>query len=560
MATRTYGTLELREGYWRLRCEPHVALWAKRIFNRIHKGSHGELKLTHSPSICRDLEWFTVRFPLDVKHPRELSEGAAAHREHIATLDEITGGRTKPRAFGLAKPLREYQQVAAEVYLRQGYLLLGDDVGLGKTATAIGSFCDPRCLPAAVVTLAHLPKQWAREIAAFAPNLRVHVVKKGTPYPLADEGEPGPDVVVLNFHKLDGWADVLAKYCHSLVIDEIQELRHAGSNKYQSAKHLAESVGRVIGLSATPIYNYGGEMFNVLQIVHAGLLGTFGEFYREWCEGADQKVRIRKPVAFGSWLRENHIMLRRTRRDVGRELPPLQRVTQAIDCDTKELDKIEDAAGELARFVLSQGTATGFEKMQAAEQLSSMLRQATGVAKAPHVAAFVRMLLESGESVVLFGWHRAVYEIWKSRLAEFNPAFVTGSESPNQKQQAIANFIDGKTKLLVISLRAGAGIDGLQKRSSMCVFGELDWSPGVHEQCIGRVNRDGQESPVIAYFLLSGEGSDPAMAEVLGLKREQAEGVVNLGASEGLAQVDADHVRRLAESYLGRKRKRKESA
>lgn len=42
---------------------------------------------------------------------------------------------------------------------------------------------------------------------------------------------------------------------------------------------------------------------------------------------------------------------------------------------------------------------------------------------------------------------------------------------------------------VIMSLRSGAGVDGLQKHSRVAVFGERDWSPQVHEQCIGRIRR-----------------------------------------------------------------------
>ena len=104
---------------------------------------------------------------------------------------------------------------------------------------------------------------------------------------------------------------------------------------------------------------------------------------------------------------------------------------------------------------------------------------------------------------------------------------------------------------MLISLRAGAGIDGLQHVCSTVVFGELDWSPGVHEQCIGRVHRDGQTEPVMAYFLISDHGSDPIVSEVLGVKREQIEGVRNPG--EHLVErvdIGENQLRRLAQQFL----------
>src|SRR3546814_3341196 len=70
-------------------------------------------------------------------------------------------------------------------------------------------------------------------------------------------------------------------------------------------------------------------------------------------------------------------------------------------------------------------------------------------------------------------------------------------------------------------------MDGLENVCRVAVCGGLDWSPGVHEQCIGRVHRDGQQDPVMAYFLVSEEGSDPVVSGVLGIKREQIESVRN---------------------------------
>ena len=189
--------------------------------------------------------------------------------------------------------------------------------------------------------------------------------------------------------------------------------------------------------------------------------------------------------------------------------------------------------------------------MRAAGELDGLVRQATGVAKAPYVAEFVRLLLESGEKVVLFGWHREVYSIWMEKLADFNPVMYTGSESPAQKQRAKEAFVSGDSQVLIMSLRAGAGLDGLQHVCSTVVYGELDWSPGVHEQCTGRVYRDEQGNPVMVYFLVSEDGSDPIVSDVLGVKREQIEGVRNPG--ENLVEridIGENQLRALARKFL----------
>lgn len=102
-----------------------------------------------------------------------------------------------------------------------------------------------------------------------------------------------------------------------------------------------------------------------------------------------------------------------------------------------------------------------------------------------------------------------------------------------------------------MSLRSGAGLDGLQSVSRTVVFGELDWAYGVHEQAEGRVHRDGQKDPVMAYYLTASAGSDPVVMDALGIKRGQLEGIRDPNAAlVQKLQTDPDRIKRLAEAYL----------
>ena len=103
-----------------------------------------------------------------------------------------------------------------------------------------------------------------------------------------------------------------------------------------------------------------------------------------------------------------------------------------------------------------------------------------------------------------------------------------------------------------MSLRSGAGLDGLQGVAHIVVMGELDYSPGVHEQNIGRIHRDGQAEPVLAYFLVADEGSDPVVAEIVGLKTLQVDGIRNEEGDNLIAQLQQapDAIPMLAKRYL----------
>jgi len=456
------------------------------------------------------------------------------------------------------------------------HLYITDDhIVTHNTVSAICTLTDPSILPALVVTLTHLPRQWAVEIARFAPTLRTHIVTQTQPYDLTRLGKKPrgkaakqlalpdafPDVIVINYHKLAGWTDVLPKIVKGVIFDEVQELRHMDSQRYEAAKRVSRAASFRLGLSATPIYNYGGEMYSVLDILRPDALGTDDEFRTEWCSGPENKARVNDPKAFGNYLRREGLMLRRTRTEVGRELPPVTKVPYEIESDTAAIDAVAGDAAELARIILGTGgTGAKSEKWRASEELSIKLRQATGIAKAPFVADFVRLMVESGEKVVLFGWHREVYNVWLERLDDLKPALYTGSETVKEKEAAREAFLSGQTSILIMSLRSGAGLDGLQHVSRTVVFGELDWSPGVLEQCAGRVARDGQQEPVMIYYLITDSGSDPIMSDVLGLKRAQIDGLRDPNAElvETL-DVSGANLQKLAEAFLKQRGLSKES-
>lgn len=85
------------------------------------------------------------------------------------------------------------------------------------------------------------------------------------------------------------------------------------------------------------------------------------------------------------------------------------------------------------------------------------------------------------------------------------------------------------------------------------MFGGVDWSPGVHDQCIGRLDRDGQIKQISAYYLLADSGSDPIISDVLGIKKGQLEGVKSQNGElfEHLI-TDGGGIKRLAEHILNK--------
>lgn len=569
------GTIRIRDNQLVIEAPPHVSIRLRRLFGGAQRYRAGVFTLAATPEHAYDLDWFRERHPMEVDPGSEAQfrKLVGEHERKLAAIAAIDQEGYIPREFELALPLREYQRVAADLALKTGSLLIADQLGLGKSATAIGVLAAPGSLPALVVTMTHLTRQWEREIARFAPKLRTHRIRKAQPYSFRDvriEVDPAtrrrkvvrhdgiPDVILINYHKLHGWVETLAGVIRVVVFDEAQEFRKNGTRKYDAGKALAQEADIRVGLTATPIYGYGEEIHNVMEVLAPNQLGTHKEFIDEWCGGAvsaDGKSQVSEPAALGSYLREAGLMIRRTRAEVGRELPALTVVRHAVECDPDALSKTAADVAELAQRVLNR-IGSPEDRMRNAGELDWRLRQATGIAKAGAVAEFVRLLVESGERPVVFAWHHECHAMLRSAFEKWGItcALYTGQQSDKQKDDARKAFIDGDVQVLIISLRSGAGLDGLQFVSRTVVVAELDWSPQVIDQDIGRVHRDGQVDPVMAYVLVADEGSDPVISEVLGLKEAQSHYLLNPTATgmPELTGASADHIRRLAEDVLRR--------
>lgn len=550
-----YGSLRLLGdgSSWEIaNLDPHVAIRFKQLFQRIPKHSFGPFLLTNDPVTAADLTWFISRYPLAMSNKDRLflKSWKIGFESDRAEMDRIMLPSYETPPIQKIKPgqvIRHYQAQAIAILQKRKSLLLGDEGGLGKTITAAGFLCaEPNALPAVVVCDTHMQQQWDDKITMFT-TLRTHMVNKTRPYNL-----PRADVYIFRISQIAGWVDVFATgVFKSVIYDELQSLR-TGTETAKGAAAAALSAHTIYraGLTATPIYNYGTEMWNIMHFLDDRVLGPLEDFRREW---VDHAGRIRDPKALGTYLREQHAMIRRLKSDVGQELPKVSRIVEYVNYDGEAVRSVEELATQLA---IRASSGSFVERGQAARELDIMVRQATGVSKAESVAQFVRLMVEAGEAVLLVGWHREVYDRWNEAMKDLRPAMYTGSESASKKNEEKDRFLSGDTSVMIMSLRSGAGIDGLQHRCSVVVFGELDWSPGIHQQIIWRVDREGQKSPVTAFFLVVNEGSDPPIMEVLGIKASEASQIVDphLGAQK--TDADTTNLQKLVARYLAKTRHR----
>ena len=548
----TYGTLSYnrRSKCWTIKAEPCVTELAKRLFPGCDGRGRGVARFIAHRRIVGELNWLMQRYPLEIKEAdRARWESALDEAREYAVRREQA--RTQPET---AEPPKEtfsgellpFQKQGLAFLLASRRCLLADEMGLGKTVQALAFLAASSAYPAVLVVPPHLIRNWQRELERFlSPDgrLRVHVIRGLKPYPL-----PEADVYIIDYLLLRGWTDVLpGQGFRTVIFDEIQELRHNGTGKYSAASLLSEACENAIGLSGTPIYNQGGEIWNVVNILDFHFLGDWESFSRDWCYGYNSAM-VAKPELLGEHLRREGLMLRRLKSEVLTELAPKRRLVQEIDWDDAVYRELMKPVAEQLRLL--RATDDPSRRALIEDAICQQQRQATGVAKAPFVCAFVKALVESGERVLLMAHHHAVMDIYKRELRALHPGFITGRETDKQKDAAVSAFMSGKSDLVCISLRSASGLN--LQQATCVVFGELDWSPAVHSQAEDRAHRIGQTDSLLCYYLVSPRGSDRDMQDALGLKVSQFVSLMGDApvspVESALRQVEArERIRRLVE-------------
>lgn len=543
-----YGqlTYDDESSLFRLTGEALLLQYAKRIFPgaTVTRGGGGCLEFHNTRREVADLNWLLMRFPVNVKQCKGVLD--EARDEAVSQINKrITGAdrrRTKPPSDFLGK-LHPYQESAVTFMSVNKRCVLGDGMGLGKTWSGLAAAATANEYPVLVVCQTHVQRQWQRmvgmlfdlpglkgqrdmspfELATKRGQALAPILSTRTPYKI-----PNTPFAIIHYGLIAWWQkDLLKHRFKTIIFDEVQELRHTGTGKYSAASLLSGDAGNVYGLSGTPIYNYGAEIWSVMNAIDFHCLGSEEAFSREWCAGYGEKI-VSDPKALHGHLVREGLLLRRkaTDAEVSMDLPKVVRKVEDLNHDELLYDKLIGATRDKAK---EYGDAKFHTKGMLARAIEQESRRATGVAKASYVAEFVASLVESGERPLVYAWHHDVHDIYQERLKKYKPAIFTGKQTTAKKDAHLKRYMDGETPLALLSLRSAAGLDGLQYRATMCVFGELDWSPAIFSQAetrIARIGVDAALQDVPSYYCVASVGHDEVMLDVLGVKTGQFVGVM----------------------------------
>lgn len=455
----------------------------------------------------------------------------AAQQQLLALQTQIDGSWARESGAHIKCPADEelwpFQKAGVEYALQRQNTLIGDVPGLGKTAQAICFANEIAAKRVLVICPASIRLQWVKAIRRWTTMRWPYTV-----YPiLAGRHGVHPTaqwtVVSYDLARTPAIGKALTQGTYDiLVLDEEHYLKTVDAGRTRAVfgggdvRHfepIASRCGAILGLTGTPLPNRPREAYTAAR----GLCFDAIDFMSEDRFRERFNPSIRREGVRGDGTEYSYVDERTGRHG------ELQSRLRANFMVRREKHGEHGVMGQLKLpiFDIVQMEETGAVK--AALKAESMLdidpedlsgidgatlgsiatvRRMMGVALAPSVADYVRVVLDGGEEkVLLYAYHHQVMDMLQQELRRYGVIRVDGSTSPEKKQKAVDDFNDDRAQRVMLGqlLAMGTGTDGLQHATSRVIFAEADWVPGNNQQGVDRLDRGGQLGQVQADFCVA---------------------------------------------------------
>lgn len=449
--------------------------------------------------------------------------------------------------LGLGGELRPFQKAGVKYAAEKKRLIIGDQMGLGKTVEALATMQYLDAFPALVICPASLKFNWVKEARHWLPGRTLQMLG-GDSFGRADA-----DITIINYDRLRDYREYLCcREYQAIVGDESQYLKNPtaqrtiifeeicngtiyGRNGKKAARREKEVVGKQIPirllLSGTPLMNRPNELISQLQILdRLAEFGGWKSFNRRYCgmfftrygidnSGATNLVELND-------LLRARCYLRRTKEEVLKELPPKIRTIVPMEISNRR--EYERAERDLINWLkVTKGQAKA-DAAARAEQLVriSALKQLAAKGKMESIKEWVHDFLDTDEKIVLFGWHK---EIVGDLAKEFTCRQITGDTPLVVRDQAVREFQEeARAKVLSCNILAG-GVGLTLTAASDVGFCELGWNPAQMDQAADRCHRIGQTDTVNEWWFVAKKTIEVDIQSLIEEKRS----VVN-AATDGI--------------------------
>lgn len=461
-------------------------------------------------------------------------------------------------------PLYPYQYTAMQFLVHAESALLAYEVGTGKTPITISAINELDAWPLLVVAPKSMGRTWARELKQWADVdalvLEGSAAQRAKAFDTWAQEDCGALIVsydILRAHsRLAPYGSIAlsakektAGLLNSIewgavVCDEAHRIKDSKSKQTRAAWAVGDTARHRFALTGTPIANNIGDLWSVLRFVSPEEWPSRTAFLERYAEtslshwGGLEILGLRESTReeFDKILNPRY--LRRTKEEVLQHLPAKVYMTREVEMRPAQAKAYRQVCDGMVADLESGVLATfspltqGMRLKQLAAGMVEVLEDGETVRlcePSPKLDCLDEILEELGDlPCAVFAASRQLLDLAAIRLEKqgIKHALLVGGQHSLQRQEAIDSYNDGRARVLLISL--GAGAEGVSlTRGSHAVFLDRSWSSVQNAQAEGRLHGTGRGdkgAESITYTDIVTRGTiESAVLETLGRKADALE-------------------------------------
>jgi SNF2 family DNA or RNA helicase len=430
----------------------------------------------------------------------------------------------------MSNVLRVYQIQDIEFSLSKSpvRILNMNDTGLGKTVETVVTIAyHPRNERVVVMCGKSLLTKWAEEFRKWGKMDNITIVsgetkggKKGRA-DIIDGWSQG--VLIVNYETMKTYLHDRGKLftCDWFVIDEAHKIKNRKSQITTAIHQFVHAENRVL-LTATPTDGNPSDYWALLAFLFPNRYTSFWQFSDKYCRYIDNGFTTR---AYAGPRNTNELKkelapftICRPKREVLADLPPVTTETISFDLP-KKLTKTHKAikVDGLAKddkggLIIADNPLAKMVKLRQLCSVPAILDLSdTG----PKWDYLTEVIEGASRPIVVY----SPFEESVSRLAASLPCdsvAITGQTTTTMRDRAIKAVNEGQTKVCFITDAGGLGIDLIG--ADRLIFYDLPLSQIMYHQVLGRVDRIGQENPVLISRLVTNNTIEQRLVSLLDSK------------------------------------------
>ncbi len=517
-----------------------------------------DFKFTDGPIKLQKLEAALLAgdTEIDINIPDDIEE-IAQRITSFTKIDKV------PTPKGLKATLREYQ---LEGFYWMQFLaksnfngILADDMGLGKTLQTLTHILAEKesgrdqNRPSLVVAPTSVVVNWQREAAKFAPSLKIIILQGPKRHHLFPQ-IPDADIVLSSFALIPRDLEQFKQHhFHQIILDEAQHIKNPSAQISKAVRELTST--HRLCLSGTPIENHLGELWSQFSFLMPGLLGTsehFNENYRNPIE-KDHNETKRNLLN----TKVGPLILRRTKHDVAKELPPKTEILHNIELHTQQKDLYETVRSTMDKQVRQAIIARGGQAQIVFLDALLKLRQicchptlleqnqnATESAKFDYLVELLVTLRRENHRVLIFSQFTSMLSLIEAHLIADEVSYLILTGATKDRQSLVERFQGGEGEVFLISLKAG-GTGLTLTGADTVIHYDPWWNPAAENQATDRAYRIGQDKPVMVHKLICQGTVEERIQQMQKRKNTLADNILD-GSTQNI-DLNEDTMRKLLE-------------